>query len=115
MKDKSMLVERLLPAAREKLVTIADDPLIQAAKLLRAGTDLVIVYDSVGLLSGVITKTDVVRQISSCQGAACMTPVSLTMTRDATICRLDDWLGEVWSKMKSVDPCQSRAARWRHA
>ena len=29
-----------------------------------------------------------------------MTPVSLTMTRDATVCRPDDWLREVWSKMK---------------
>lgn len=101
MKDKSMLVEYLLPAARERLVTIADEaPLIQAAKLLRAGTDLLVVCNSVGLLSGVVTKTDVVRQISSCQGAACMTPVSLTMTRDATVCRPDDWLREVWSKMK---------------
>ncbi len=29
-----------------------------------------------------------------------MTPVSLTMTRDTTVCRPDDWLREVWSKMK---------------
>ena len=70
-----MLVEKLLPAARKKLVTIADDtPLIQAAKLLRAGTDLVVVCGSADFLSGVITKTDVVRQISNCKGATCITP-----------------------------------------
>jgi len=39
-----MYVERLLPAAREKLVTIADDaPLMEVANLLYKGTDLVIV------------------------------------------------------------------------
>jgi len=36
--SKAMLVEKLMPAARARLVTIADDaPLIEAAKLLRAG------------------------------------------------------------------------------
>jgi len=42
---KAMLVGTLMPAARARLVTIADDaPLIKAAKLLRAGTDLVVVW-----------------------------------------------------------------------
>jgi CBS domain-containing protein len=56
-RDNAMYVERLLPAAREKLVTIADDaPLMEAANLLHKGTDLVIVCDSAGLVAGVITK-----------------------------------------------------------
>jgi len=96
-----MLVETLLPTTRKKLVTIADDtPLIQAAKLLRAGTDIVVVCGSTGFLSGVITKTDVVRQISNCQGAACIAAASLVMTRDVVVCRPTDWLREVWSTMK---------------
>jgi CBS domain-containing protein len=96
-----MLVEKLMSTARKKLVTVADDaPLIQAAKLLRAGTDLVVVCGSAGFLSGVITKTDVVRQISSCQGATCITAASLVMTRDVVVCRPGDWLHEVWSRMK---------------
>jgi CBS domain-containing protein len=83
-----MLVESLLPAARERLVTIADEaPLIQAAELLRTGTDLVVVCGSAGLLAGVITKTDVVSQISHCQGASCITATSLVMTRDVVVCR----------------------------
>ena len=54
--DNAMYVERLLPAAREKLVTIADDaPLTGAANFLRKGADLVIVYGSAGLVTGVIT------------------------------------------------------------
>ena len=53
-----------------------DASLIDAAKLLQAGTDLVIVCDVAGLLAGVITKTDVVAQISRCQGASCMSAVA---------------------------------------
>ena len=38
--DNAMYVERLLPAAREKLVTITDDaPLTEAANFLHKGTD----------------------------------------------------------------------------
>ena len=56
-----MYVERLMQAAREKLVTMADDaPLMEAANLLHKGTDLVIVCDSAGFVAGIITKTDVV-------------------------------------------------------
>ena len=58
-----MFVEGMLKVAREKLVTIAADArLIEAAKLLSSGTDLVIVCDSGGTLRGVVTKTDIVRQ-----------------------------------------------------
>jgi CBS domain-containing protein len=96
-----MLVERLLTPARARLVTIADDaPMIEAAKLLRAGTDLVVVCGSAGLLVGVITKTDVVGQISRCQGASCTTAASLVMTRDVLLCRTGDWLRDVWTRMK---------------
>jgi len=94
-----MLVGKLMPAARARLVTIADDaPLIEAAKLLRAGTDLVVVCGPEGLLAGVITKTDVVDQISHCLGASCTTAALLT--RNVVTCQPGDWLNEVWAKMK---------------
>ena len=96
-----MLVERLLPATRERLVTIAGNaPLIEAARFLRAGTDLVVVCDSAGFLAGVITKTDVVSQISECQGSSCTAAASSVMTRDVVLCRPGDWLQDVWSRMK---------------
>ena len=96
-----MFVEGLLQAARESLVTIADDArLIEAAKLLSPGTDLVIVCDSEGVLRGVVTKTDVVRQISVCQGASCTRPVSIVMTRDVVLCRGSDLLADVSRLMK---------------
>jgi CBS domain-containing protein len=99
--DNAMYVERLLPAAREKLVTIADDaPLTEAANFLRKGTDLVIVCGSAGLVTGVITKTDVVGQMSRCQGASCTMAASLAMTRDVVVCRPDELLRDVWKRMR---------------
>ncbi|HVB82463.1 MAG TPA: CBS domain-containing protein [Candidatus Binataceae bacterium] len=97
-----MLVERMLPAARNRLVTIRDDaPLIDAATLLRdLDSDLVVVCNSDELLVGVITKTDVVRQISHCHGSGCITAASNVMTRTVILCRSGDPLREVWSVMK---------------
>ena len=90
-----------MPTARSRLVTLADDaPLVEAAKLLRTGTDLVVVCDSAGLFAGVITRTDIVSQISRCQGAGCITAVSLVMTRDVVLCRPGDLLHDVWLRMK---------------
>jgi len=61
-----MLIEGLLQTGSERLVTIRDDArLIEVAKLLSAQTDLVVVCDADRLLRGVVTKTDVVRQIST--------------------------------------------------
>jgi len=64
-----MLIERMLPVARRRLVTIRDDaPLIEAAVLLGdLDSELVVVCSSDALLAGVIAKTDVVRQISHCR------------------------------------------------
>ena len=96
-----MLIEGLLQAASERLVTIRDDAkLIEAAKLLGAHTDLVVVCDGDGILRGVVTKTDVVRQISTCQGATCMCPISTVMTRDVALCRGADHLKPVSELMK---------------
>jgi CBS domain-containing protein len=98
---KVAIVEELLPKAREKLITVADDaPLIEAAKLLHAGADLVVVCDSAGLLEGVITKTDIVAQISQCQDNNYITSAELVMTRDVVLCVPKDFLHEVWTRMK---------------
>lgn len=97
-----MFVERLLPTAQKRLVTIADDvPLIEAAKLLRTGTDLVVVCGAAGVLAGVITRTDIVGQISRCQGAGCTMSVSSVMTSDPVLCRPGDLLYDVWERMKA--------------
>jgi CBS domain-containing protein len=97
-----MLVEKILPATREKLLTIRDTaPLIEAAKLL-TGSDanLVVVCDSHGVMVGVITKTDVVGQISQCQGSSCTMAAATVMTGEVAYCQPHDLLTEVWSTMK---------------
>ncbi len=91
-----MFVEDMLETGRAGLVTIADDAkLIEAAKLLTAGTDFVVVCEGTGVLRGVVTKTDVVKQISVCQGATCQCPGSTVMTRDVVVCRGSDRLQDV--------------------
>ena len=97
-----MIVEGILPAARERLVVIGSDaPLIAAATLLRdLDRDIVVVRGSEGVLAGVITKTDIVRQISRCQGGACLTGASAVMTKAVVYCNPGDLLREVWMIMK---------------
>ena len=95
-------VERMLPTARKRLVTIGgDSPLIDAAKLLREPhTDIVVVCSCDELLAGVITKTDLVRAISQGQGSGCATAASTVMTRTVILCRPNDLLHDIWSIMK---------------
>ena len=97
-----MFVQRLLPAARKRLVTIGENAqLIEAAKLLLdCHTDLVVVRGDDELLAGVITKTDVVRQMSLCQGSGCTTAASTVMTRVVIHCQPSDLLQNVWAIMK---------------
>lgn len=95
-------IERLLPAARARLVTIADDaPLVDVARLLRAGTDLVVVCARAGAVAGVITKTDVVARIGECRGSACTTAAATVMSADVFRCSPDDLVRDVWSRMKA--------------
>ena len=80
---------------------ISDDaPLPEAATFLHEGIDLVVVCGSAGLLVGVITKTDVVGQLSRCQGAGCTMAACSAMTRDVVVCRPGELLQEVWKRMK---------------
>lgn len=99
-----MFVNDLPEAARAGLILISDSAeLIDAARLLTTGTDIVVVLDVHGVMQGVITKTDVVRQISVCQGAACHCPVSLVMTQNVVSCCGSDLLQDVSLRMKSRD------------
>lgn len=95
-------VEQILPAVRERLVTIETGALlIDAAKLLnRPQQNLVVVCDDNGKMAGVITKTDIVSRISYCTGCSCTMAASHVMTREVTFCRPSDWLHEVWSIVK---------------
>jgi len=95
-----MFVEKMLCAAVKRLVSVGDDvPLIDAAKPLSDfNIDLVVVCSSDGRLAGVITKTDVVRQI--CLGSGYTTAASDVMMRNVILCHPNDPLSDVWAVMR---------------
>jgi CBS domain-containing protein len=99
-----ILVERIVPVARERLVTVKEDALLAEAGRLLDGQhiNLVVVCDKGGAMAGIVTRRDVVRQISLFlgQGCGCTVPVAMAMTRDVTYCCPDDLLQDVWSIMK---------------
>jgi CBS domain-containing protein len=97
-----MLVERILPIALERLITIQADAFItDAAKLLcDTHISLVVVCNPDGAMVGVISKTDVVRQIAHGRGSPSTTTAAAVMTRDVTYCHPSDSLHDVLSKMK---------------
>jgi CBS domain-containing protein len=100
--DESAFVEQVLTAARARLVMISSDAsLLEAARLLRAGTDLIVVRGAGGAIAGVITKSDVIAQISVCQGVACGVSAALVMSVDVLQCAPGDRLHDVWLKMKA--------------
>lgn len=99
-----MFVHDMPEVARARLVLIADDAqLIDAARFLTAGAEIVVVRDVDGIVQGVVTKSDVVRQISVCQGAASHCAVSTVMTRNPLLCHGSDLLQDVSLKMKVRD------------
>lgn len=97
-----LVVERMLPAARERLVTIGADALLTEAAGFLDGRhiNLVVVCDKGGTMVGIVTRTDIVRQMSLCQGCGCTVAVATVMTKDVTFCRPDDLLHDVWMHMK---------------
>ena len=97
-----MFVEQMLPRARERLVTIGGAaPVKDAAELMsKPHTDLVVVCDRDGSMLGVLTKTDIVGQISQCIGSGCTARVDTIMTRVVVFCRADQSLQDVWLIMK---------------
>ena len=95
-------VDRILPAGRKRLVTIRDEaPLMDAAKLLREpDADLVVVCNADQRMVGVISKTDIVRQISQWRESELASAASTVMTRTVVSFRPDDLLQDVWTAMK---------------
>ena len=97
------LIRSMLPVVSERLVVISTSaPVVEAARLLSGPRiSLIIICDADGLMAGVVTKADVVRQISHCTGCSCTEGVADIMTRDIVKCRPEDHLRSVWDVMKS--------------
>lgn len=93
------LVSGIGTTARSRLaVVIAEASLLDVAKLLSdTQISLVVVCDADGKLVGVITNTDIVRQIGLCGRST--TVAAAVMTRDVATCRPTDSLSDVLSMM----------------
>ena len=74
---------------------------MRLARLLGAGTDLIVVCATNDAVVGVITKTDVVARIGECEGAACTIAASSVMSPDVLLCAPRDFVHDVWSKMRA--------------
>ena len=97
-----MLVEQMLSRACERLAVIdAGASLKEAADLMtEPHTDLIIVCRD-GAAVGVVTKTDIVCQISRGSESDLAAPVDSIMARDVAWCRSSDPVNEVWQMMKA--------------
>ena len=96
------LVSSIAAVAGSRLVTINVDGLLLDAARLLSGTQvsLIVVCNADGTMAGVITKTNIVRQIGHCHGSACTTAVVDIMTADVAFCRQTDPLSDVLSMMQ---------------
>ena len=95
------LVSGIDAVARSRLVTIgANATFVDAAKMLSdTQISLVVVCDPDGAMVGVITKTDIVRQIGHCGGSAGARVAADVMTCDVATCRPTDCLPDVLALM----------------
>ncbi|MCB1446080.1 MAG: CBS domain-containing protein [Rhizobiaceae bacterium] len=95
-------IETVLPAARRRLLRIGDDrQLTEAAALLsEPNRHMVVVCNRAGAMVGIVTRTDIVRQIRHCRGCACTAACAMVMTTQVISCQPDDRLQDVWSLMR---------------
>ncbi len=92
VRTNPMRVASILSVARERLVTIQVDALLTEAAKLLCGTHraLLVVCDNKGTMTGVITKTDIVRQVDRCHGVLSDVRIADVMTAAVTYCKLGD-------------------------
>lgn len=97
-----MRVDRLLPEIRRRLLVVSNNQqLTQAAALLSDDAKhMAIVCSADGKMAGVVTRTDIVRQIQHCDGCACTTLCAQVMTTEVISCAPDQMLQDVWIIMK---------------
>ena len=97
------LVSSIAAAARSRLLMVQPDvPLREVAQLLSSTPiSLVVVCDQEVTMIGVITKSDIVLQISHCTGRTCTNTADGIMTRDVISCRATDGLPDVLSMMQA--------------
>lgn len=98
----TLQVGRLAATAQSRLATVTlKAPLLQAARLLsNTHIGLVVVCHPDGTVAGVVSKTDLTRQMGHCAGSACQTLVCDLMTASPVCCRAEDRLADVLALME---------------
>lgn len=97
-----MRVENIMSIAKQRMMTTQTEAsLADAASGLSAThTALLVVCNSEGVMAGVITKTDVVRQVVRRRGVVNDVIVSDVMSQPVISCRQEDALYDVLNLMK---------------
>ena len=97
----TLRVASLSATTRSRLATISRQALLleAAQRLSETHIGLVVVYEPGGAMSGVIGKSDIVRQIGHCAGSACHTLASDLMTKNVISCQPTDLLSDVLDLM----------------
>ncbi|MBK7718780.1 MAG: CBS domain-containing protein [Simplicispira sp.] len=98
----TLRVASLSATTRSRLATISRQALLleAAQRLSETHIGLVVVCEPGGAMSGVIGKSDIVRQIGHCAGSACHTLASNLMTKDVIYCQPTDLLSDVLDLMQ---------------
>ena len=97
-------VRNMDAVVRSRLVTVSvDTSLLEAAKHLSdTQVSLVVVCNAEGVMAGVITKTDIVKNLGDCVETAGQTLAADLMVCAVSFCRPDDLLSDV---IKMMDQC----------
>jgi len=98
----TLRVTHLNAVMHSRLATVTlQTPLLQAAqRLSETHIGLVVVCQPDGAMAGVISKSDIVRQIGHCMGSACHTLASALMTTDVMCCEPTELLSDVLARMQ---------------
>jgi len=96
-----MSIANFLPVARRRLRCIDEHAaLMQGARLLEREHEMLVVRDGNGAMTGILTRSDVVRQIGACTGASCTAPISHALTREVITASPRDDLKQAWQLMQ---------------
>lgn len=95
-----MFVDRILPRARDRLVTIESGTSVRdaAALMAKPHVDLLVVCDG-AVMTGVVTKTDILGHVGRALDTGFDAPVDSVMSRDVAHCHATDALLDVWREM----------------
>ncbi|MEB2848069.1 CBS domain-containing protein [Endobacterium cereale] len=96
-----VFVEQIADKARARLVKILPDaPALEAATLFHDGAEMILACREDGRLSGVVTKSDLMRSFVSSGKLDCTISIASIMQKEIVVCELQDTLKHVWQTLR---------------